>query len=306
MEYFKLKMKALPRVSFAATTSALETISDQVQGNNYTMVRYVDAGAFEITLQGREKVWVQEGEYFIAPANVPYECTIHKGSTISMFCFFLDVGMEELVPQERIEFEHSDNYVYVDIESLFIAIQGKLLPSEKAYNALKQLISGYDRLGEYVNVCAAAKVLDFFLALAMSTIDQIKPATGHTASERWYSYCDRIDEYIEKNYEQPITMTTISSLLSLHENYINRVYKRIRGITVMQHLLNVRIEKAKKLLMTKRYGVAEIAKMVGFRNPRYFIATFKRIEQVTPGKYYDFQFNQRVFTYDPPEFIDPD
>ena len=74
----------------------------------------------------------------------------------------------------------------------------------------------------------------------------------------------------------------------------------------MQHLLNVRIEKAKKLLMTKRYGVAEIAKMVGFRNPRYFIATFKRIEQVTPGKYYDSQFNQRVFTYDPPEFIDPD
>ena len=306
MEYFKLKMKALPRVSFAVTSSASETMSDAVQGNNYTMVRYVDAGVVEITLQGREKVWVQEGEYFIAPANVPYECTIHKGSTISMFCFFLDNGIEELVSQEEVAFEHPDNYVYVDIESLFIPIQGKLLPTDRAYYALKQLISEYDRTGEYVNVCTAAKVLEFFLALAMNTIHQIKPVTGRGASERWYAYCDRIDEYIEKNYEQPITMTTISSLLSLHENYIIRVYKRIRGITVMQHLLNVRIEKAKKLLMTKRYGIAEIAKMVGFRNPRYFIATFKRIEQVTPGKYYDSQFNQRVFTYDPPEFIDPD
>ncbi len=306
MEYFKLKMKALPRVSFAVTSSASETMSEAVQGNNYTMVRYVDAGVVELTLQRREKVWVQEGEYFIAPANVPYECTIHKGSTISMFCFFLDNGIEELVSQEEVAFEHPDNYVYVDIESLFIPIQGKLLPTDRAYYALKQLISEYDRMGEYVNVCAAAKVLDFFLALAMNSIKQIKPTTDREASERWYSYCDRIDEYIEKNYEQPITMTTISSLLSLHENYIIRVYKRIRGITVMQHLLNVRIEKAKELLMTNCYGVAEIAKMVGFRNPRYFIATFKRIEQVTPGKYYDFQFNQRVFTYDPPEFIDPD
>ena len=101
-------------------------------------------------------------------------------------------------------------------------------------------------------------------------------------------------------------MTTISSLLMLHENYIIRVYKRMRGETVMQHLLDVRIKNAKQLLMTNRFTVAEIAKMVGFRNQRYFITTFKRIERVTPGKYYDLQLNQRVYTYDPPEFIDPE
>ena len=208
--------------------------------------------------------------------------------------------------EEEIEFEHSDNCVYVDIESLFIPIKGKLLPTDRAYYALKQLISEYDRTGEYVNVCTAAKVLEFFLVLAMSSLDRIEPSTGRMASERWYSYCERIDEYIEKNYAQPITMTTISSLLMLHENYISRVYKRIRGITIMQHLLDVRIDKAKKLLMTNRYSVAEISKMVGFRSQRYFITTFKRIERVTPGKYYDLQLKQRVYTYDPPEFIDPE
>ena len=62
----------------------------------------------------------------------------------------------------------------------------------------------------------------------------------------------------------------------------------------------------KKLIMMNRYGIAEIAKMVGFRNSRYFITTFKRIERVTPGKYYDMQLTHRVFTYDLPEFIDPE
>ena len=53
MEYFKLKMKAMPRISFAATYSESLTQSDSVQGNNYTMVRYVDSGEVEILLQGR-------------------------------------------------------------------------------------------------------------------------------------------------------------------------------------------------------------------------------------------------------------
>ena len=306
MEYFKLKMKALPRISFAATNSEELTKSEKVERNGYSMVRYVDSGTMDITLQGREKVVLESGDYFITPANIPYRFTVQEGCTISMFSFFLDNGIEELVPQEEIEFEHSDNCVYVDIESLFIPIKGKLLPTDRAYYALKQLISEYDRTGEYVNVCTAAKVLEFFLALAMSSLDRIEPSTGRMASERCYSYCERIDEYIEKNYAQPITMTTISSLLMLHENYISRVYKRIRGITIMQHLLDVRIDKAKKLLMTNRYSVAEISKMVGFRSQRYFITTFKRIERVTPGKYYDLQLKQRVYTYDPPEFIDPE
>ena len=306
MEYFKLKMKALPRISFAATYSESATNSDSVTGNNYSMVRYVDSGEVEIILQGREKTMVKSGEYFITPANVPYEYTIRKGSIISMFSCFLDVGVEELIPQEEIQLEHPDNCVYVDIESLFIPIKGTLLPKTRAYLALKQLISEYDRTGEYVNVCTAAYAVEFFIALAMSDLDQNKSATGREENERLYSYCDRIDEYIEKNYSQPITMATISNLLMLHENYISRVYKRIRGESIMQHLLDVRMEKAKKLIMMNRYGIAEIAKMVGFRNSRYFITTFKRIERVTPGKYYDMQLTHRVFTYDPPEFIDPE
>lgn len=306
MEYFKLKMKALPRISFAATYSESLTKRENVQGNNYSMVRYVDSGELEIVLQGRQKVVVRSGEYFITPANVPYEYTIRKGSIISMFSFFLDAGIEELIPQEKIQLEHSDNCVYVDIESLFIPIQGVLLPRMQAYCALKRLISEYDRTGEYVNVCTAAQAVEFFIALAMSNLDQNKTSANREENDRLYSYCDRIDEYIEKNYSQPITMMTISNLLMLHENYISRVYKRIRGETIMEHLLDVRMEKAKKLLMMNRDGVAEIAKMVGFRNSRYFITTFKRIERVTPGKYYDMQLTHRVFTYDPPEFIDPD
>lgn len=306
MEYYRLKMKALPRISFAATNSEPAGRVELVKGNDYSMVRYVDSGTMEIKLENREKVLIKSGEYFISPANVPYEYEIRDGCIVTMFSFYLDQGVEELVPREKICFDHSDNFLYVDIESLFIPVKGNILPSERAYHMLKQLVSDYDRMGEYVNVCASVKVTDFFLTLAMKNLDQLKQGAQRSGSDRINSYCDRIDEYIEKNYALPITMTTISNLLVMHENYISRVYKRIRGVTVMQHLRDVRIERAKKLLASNRYDVKDIAKMCGFRDQKYFIAIFRRVEHVSPGKYYEKLLDQRVYTYDPPEFIDPE
>ena len=60
-----------------------------------------------------------------------------------------------------------------------------------------------------------------------------------------------------------------------------------------------------KLCAESGISIEEIASRVGFRNQRYFITTFKRLEGVSPGKYHDRQLGQRVYTYDPPEFIDP-
>ena len=298
-----LKMRAMPRVSFAVTDKSSDTLREKVEDNIYTMFRYVDSGQVTITFENGEKITASKGEYVITPARIAYEYACESGTISGMFSFYLDDGIERLVDREEIEFEHSDNYVYVDIESLFIPIKGRLLPSEKPYQALKQLIGNYDGEQEYMNITAGVKVAELFVGLAERSINEIK---GAEKTERGNSeiYCDRIDKYIEKNYMYPITMTTISRLLVKHENYISRIYKTIRGITVMQHLRNVRIEKAKELLVTGKYSVAQVAKMVGFHDAKYFISTFKTVESISPGKYQQSLFGERTFSYDLPEFID--
>jgi YesN/AraC family two-component response regulator len=208
-----------------------------------------------------------------------------------------------LIDRESIQFDKSDNYVYVELESLFIPVYGKLSPSEKAYKALRQLIANYDGEKEYINVTAGIKVAELFVALAERSVKAIKNL-GQDTTNNFEIYCARIDKYIEKNYMYPITMTTISQLLVKHENYISRMYKGVRGITVMQHLRNVRMEKAKQLLVTGKYSVSKVAKMVGYPDEKYFITTFRKIENISPGKYSESMFEKRTFSYDPPEYID--
>ena len=66
----------------------------------------------------------------------------------------------------------------------------------------------------------------------------------------------------------------------------------------------MRIEKAKALLLTNKYSVSEVGKMVGFSNSKRFIEIFKQVESVTPGKYRHSFFGERLYTYDVPEFLD--
>ena len=199
VKYYCLKMKVLPRVSFAVINKGNDEVSECITDNTYTMFRYIDAGQLQITLPNQEKLIVSEGEYVIIPAGVPYEYHAEKDSICSMFCFYLDDGVQKLVEQDEIAFEISDNYVYVDIESLFIPMQGKFSSSEKPYKALRQLIGNYDGEREYVNVTAGVRVAELFVALAEQSLKEIKHA-GQDKQDNFEIYCSRVDKYIDKNY----------------------------------------------------------------------------------------------------------
>ena len=304
MQYYRLKMKTLPRVSFAATGRETEEKTESFPNNKCTAVRYVDSGQVEVKIGAGETMVLHSGEFCITPIGIPYSVKISKNSVITSFSFYLDGGTEELVDESEVHFEHSNNFVYVDIESLYIPVAGSLRPSDDAYYQLKQLRGNYDRMGEYVNALVSCNAVQFFLSLAGKYTEEIKD--GNDINSKAHLYCDRIDEYIEKNYSQPITMRSIADLLIMHENYISRMYKSIRGITVMRHLRDVRIDKAKKLLLSDKYTVEQISKMVGFSNYKHFIEIFKKVERITPGKYCHSFYGKRLYTYDLPEFIDPE
>ncbi len=300
---YALKTKSLPRVSFAVTSSDTTQRKDRIENNEYVVVRYVDTGKMDVVFDSGEKYTLSGGEYCIYPRNSAACTVIHKNTTTTLFSFFMDEGTDGLISQRDIQFERSNNYQYVDVEKLFVYRVGKIVPTQRAYHEIKQLVHKYDGMGEYVNANASSHVWNFFVELANAQVELLK-GNAVDKKNKVQLYCDRIDEYIEKNYMQPITMTTVADLLVLHENYISRIYKQVRGLTVVEHLRNVRIRHAKELLSQNKFTVAEVSKMVGFQNVKYFIAVFKKVERVSPGKYYHSLFEHRLYSYDLPEYID--
>lgn len=98
---------------------------------------------------------------------------------------------------------------------------------------------------------------------------------------------DRIVEminYIQANY-QNVTLESIANKFHLSEAYVSKLIKEKSGKTFSEHIINVRMKKAKVLLKNGNMTVENIALAVGYQNPEHFNRQFKKLFKMTPIQY---------------------
>ncbi|WP_162175519.1 helix-turn-helix domain-containing protein [Lachnoclostridium phytofermentans] len=85
--------------------------------------------------------------------------------------------------------------------------------------------------------------------------------------------------------EGDITLTECAEKIECHANTIWRIMKDMRDQTFSEFVAEIRLEKAKDLLVHSTLSVAEIAEKLNYTNAQNFIRYFKKHCGVTPGKY---------------------
>ncbi|EXX91648.1 AraC family transcriptional regulator [Paenibacillus darwinianus] len=81
--------------------------------------------------------------------------------------------------------------------------------------------------------------------------------------------------YLKKNYSDNISLSQLADYLQINKSYLSLLFKQEIGVNFTNYLNNIRIEKAKELLLHSNYKAYEIAKQIGFDNPYYFSKVFK-------------------------------
>lgn len=93
-------------------------------------------------------------------------------------------------------------------------------------------------------------------------------------------------KYINGHYmEVDIGAEDVAEQAGLSVNRLNTLMKEETGSTVWKFLTKVRVEKAKQLLDSTGYTIAEICPMVGYSTSSYFSKIFKKTNGVSPQKY---------------------
>lgn len=95
----------------------------------------------------------------------------------------------------------------------------------------------------------------------------------------------RAIEYIEKHYNEGISLRDVADAVFLQSNYFSNLFKSKVGVGFAEYLCNLRMEKARGLLQHRILRVAEIARLIGYRDPNYFSRTFKKRTGFSPGQY---------------------
>lgn len=90
--------------------------------------------------------------------------------------------------------------------------------------------------------------------------------------------------YLKENYYKNLTLSEIAKEVHVSSSHLNRLLKKEYGKTFTEILLDVRIDKAKELLL-KNYNVEVVSDMVGFNSAAYFAVCFKKFTGVSPSRY---------------------
>jgi YesN/AraC family two-component response regulator len=92
-------------------------------------------------------------------------------------------------------------------------------------------------------------------------------------------------EYIRDHLQDELTLETIADYIQLSPSYMGHLFKKEIGKSVMDYILEQRIERAKSYLLSGRYRNYELAEKSGFRNYSHFCTMFKKYAGMTPNEF---------------------
>lgn len=91
--------------------------------------------------------------------------------------------------------------------------------------------------------------------------------------------------YLGNNFHETISLETLSKEIGLSTFRIVHLIKEVTGKTVLQHVHQLRVQEAQRLLEQSDMNCTDIAYETGFGDQSYFIKQFRKWMGITPARY---------------------
>ncbi|MGJ7921781.1 helix-turn-helix domain-containing protein [Neobacillus sp. LXY-4] len=103
----------------------------------------------------------------------------------------------------------------------------------------------------------------------------------------------QIIDYMEKNYDQMITLEEVAKKFFLSTGYLSRYFKQKMGMGFSRFLMNIRLNHSIKDLLYTTDSISQIAMNNGFPNTKSFSTLFKEVYGTTPHVYRENHYVQK-------------
>lgn len=108
---------------------------------------------------------------------------------------------------------------------------------------------------------------------------------------------NRLVIQLNQKYMDDWNVESMAEYCKLSVGYFSHIFKKRMGAAPMRYLTELRIEKAKELIVTNSMSLSDIAPMVGFPDPLYFSRVFKKTTGIPPK-----EFRQSLLTSNTPDW----
>ena len=163
-------------------------------------------------------------------------------------------------------------------------------------NVAYVIVSGYDDFS-YCQQALRLQITDYILKpvnyeefgtcidnLKISLFQQRQSSDGEPAAQE-ERVITGITRYLQAHLAQEVSLSLLAEGVHLHPQYISQLFKSEFVVGFLTYLTSVRMEQAKKLLLSTSLSIAEVAEQSGYADYRVFTKVFKKNEGITPSQY---------------------
>lgn len=104
-------------------------------------------------------------------------------------------------------------------------------------------------------------------------------------TQRTDNICQQITTYINTNLSSQLTRNEIAAHVYLSADYVTKLFKRETGQSLIDYIIQRRIDQAKIYLRQTEMPISEICERTGFSSLSHFSATFKKYVGIRPRDY---------------------
>lgn len=156
------------------------------------------------------------------------------------------------------------------------------------------IVSGYDDFS-YCREALRLQITDYILKPVNyeefgSCIDQLKISLyNNEVKEKPVVKKERvitgITKYMQEHLSEDVSLHILSEEFHLNSQYISQLFRNEIGVNFLTYLTNIRMEHAKKLLLSSSLSIAEVSEQSGYGDYHVFTKVFKKSEGITPSQY---------------------
>lgn len=238
--------------------------------NDLELIR-VKEGRFTLYLNGVEQILNSGEAMFIGggcihrgkPKNCIYECVVFNADML--------IGEKNTLTDNFISYLTSGGYSFGCV----------IKKDSKEKELVDEFFLEVSTTPPFYELSACGLLFKLFSLLYRQNV---LPLPSTAPKNRQAESIAKILKYIEKNYAENITLTSLADMVGFSEKYLCRIFKEYTSKTVVRYINEIRIDNACKEIVTGRKNVTEAALDNGFNDLSYFSKIFKLYKGVSPSK----------------------
>lgn len=189
---------------------------------------------------------------------------------------FVDVYISEL-PEENLKSVLMRQYIIMDAYIVMMSFCEKIEGIEGEMQAQSE---------ELKNSMKTIQTLEEIKNYIRMLLKKIIGVRDTISGRRYSDIIEIAKDQIRKTYmSDEISLNTIAAEVGMSPSYFSSIFSKEMGKTFVEYLTEIRMDRAKELLMCSSMKTSEIGYEVGYKDPHYFSYIFKKTQNCTPKEF---------------------